>query len=59
MVPGDMLVQEPPHPLDRVAVRAVRRQEVQVDPVAVLPQVDRHRVAVWNFALSQITWIFR
>ena len=45
MVPGDLLVQVPPHPLDRVAVRAVRRQEVQLDPIPVLPQVDRHRLA--------------
>src|SRR5882757_4090728 len=45
MVAGDLVVKVPPDPLDRVAVRAVRRQEMHVDPVPVLPQVDRHLIA--------------
>lgn len=45
MVAGDLVMKVPPHALDWVALRAVCRQEVQVDPLAVLPQVDRHRLA--------------
>src|SRR6516162_3420090 len=45
MIAGDPVMQVPPHALDRVAVRAVLRQEVQVDPVAMLPEVYRHLVA--------------
>lgn len=33
------------HPPDRVAIRAVRRLEVEVDPLAVLVQVHRHLIA--------------
>ena len=45
MVPRDPLVHVPPHPLDRVAVRAVLRQEMQLDPIAMIPQVDNHFLA--------------
>ena len=41
MVPRDLLVQVPPNPLDRVALRRPRRQVVKHDPVAVLRQVPK------------------
>jgi hypothetical protein len=46
MVPRDMLPHQPPDPFHRIGVRAVRRQHLQLDPIAVLPEVDPHFVAV-------------
>jgi hypothetical protein len=46
MIASDLVMKVPPHPLDRVAVRAVLRQQVQLDAVPVLPQVTCPRILV-------------
>jgi hypothetical protein len=45
MISRDFFMQVPPDPLDRVTVRAAARQEVQLEPLAVIPQVDHYRLA--------------
>src|SRR5512133_883462 len=55
MVPRDLLMQMPPHALDRVAIRAVCWQQVQIDPLPVLPQIDRHRLAGITLARKMLT----
>src|SRR5512135_2710486 len=42
MIPGDVLMQVPPHPLDRVEVRGVGRQQVHLNPPLPLPEVLDH-----------------
>ena len=46
----DPLVHVPPHPLDRVAVRAVLRQEMQLDPIAMI-DCDRGLPDVFHLPL--------
>src|ERR1700735_4575263 len=42
MISRDLFVEMPPNALDRVVVRGVRGQQVDLDPVLVLPQVFDH-----------------
>src|SRR5438067_2357243 len=51
MIPRDMLPHQPPDPLHRVGLWAVRRQEVEIDPIPVLPQIDRHRRAAMELGV--------
>ena len=45
MVPRHLLMQVPPHPFDRVVVRAAARQKVQLNSVLMIPQVGHHLLA--------------
>src|SRR6516225_5989433 len=46
MIARHFLMQVPPDPLDRVAVRAAPWQELQLDPIPMIPEVDHHRLAL-------------
>src|SRR5688572_15766425 len=44
MIPGDVLMEVPPHALDRVVVRRVAGEQVNLDPALMLPAVLDHFV---------------
>src|SRR5208337_1303050 len=46
MVPPDLFVEVPPYPLERIAFRAAGHQEVQLDPITMVPEIDLDLVAI-------------